>query len=225
MSETQDRDFQALRPAQSCRVIDFDTAQVVTLPSASPRHVLIVSGTKPYLNMEVSLVPLVYIQRPDYWGIEVVGCLPEIGLPATAPYVVRLDLAGTIGTHGVEVIGANHSEKIDIPDNTTKPQGSFTLTITQADSGETIAEATLTCPPNSDDGGSHPNPTGACEQLTQADGRIEAIPEAPGPCTREHNPVIVAAAGTWNGEPRHYKQEFSNRCIAIRATGGVLFDF
>jgi hypothetical protein len=221
MSEVQDRDFQALRPAQSCRVIDFDTAQVVTLPSAPQKHVLIVSGQKPYLNMEVSLVPLVYIQKPDYWGIEVVGCLPEIGLPATAPYTVRLDLAGTIGTHGIEVIGNQRSEKIDIPNVT---QGSFTLSITQADSGETIAKATLTCPPGKEDAGSHPNPAAACEQLTKADGRIEAIPEDPGPCTREHNPVIVAATGTWNGEPRHYKQEFSNRCIAVRATGGVIFN-
>jgi hypothetical protein len=224
MTEEQNRAFQAMPPAQSCRVIDFNTAQVVTLRSAPPKHVLIVSGEKPYLNMEVSLVPLVYIRQPDYWGIEVVGCLPEIGLPATAPYVVRLDLASTIGTHGIEVIGANRTEKIDIPSSPAEPQGSFALSITVADTGETIAEATLTCPPNSEEAGSHPNPTAACSQLTQADGWIEAIPEAPGPCTQEHLPVIVTATGTWNGEPRHYKQEFSNKCIAVRATGGVIFD-
>jgi hypothetical protein len=221
MSEEQDHAFQALRPAQSCRVIDFNTAQVIMAKSAPPGNVLIVSGEKPYLNMDVSLIPLVYIQQPDYWGIEVVGCLPQIGLPATAPYVVQLDLAGTIGTHGIEVMGATRSEKIDIP---AKPQGSYTLSITLADSGQLIAEATLICPPNDENGGSHPNPAAACEQLTQADGRIEAVPEDSGPCTREHNPVIVTATGTWNGEPRHYKQEFSNRCIAVRATGGVIFD-
>jgi len=220
MSEGQDRAFQALRPAQSCRVIDFDTAQIITLKTSPPRHVLIVSGVKPYLNMEVSLTPLVYIQQPDYWGIEVVGCLPEIGLPATAPYTVRLDLAGTIGKQGIEVIGAKRSEKINIP---AKSQGSFTLSILQADSGKPLAEATLTCPTNKGD--THPNPADACSQLTKADGWIEGIPEDPGACTREHNPVIVAATGTWNGEPRHYKQEFSNRCIAVRATGGVIFDF
>jgi hypothetical protein len=224
MSEEQNRAFQALRPAQSCRVIEFNTAQVITLRSAPPRHVLVVSGEKPYLNMEVSLTPLVYIQQPDYWGIEVVGCLPEIGLPATAPYVARLDLAGTLGTHGIEVIGAERSERIDVPGYPATAQGSFTLSITLADSGEPIAEATLTCPPDSEDAGSHPNPAAACSQLTQANGWIEAIPEAPGPCTREHLPVIVAATGTWNGEPRHYKQEFSNRCIAARATGGVIFE-
>jgi hypothetical protein len=84
-----------------------------------------------------------------------------------------------------------------------------------------IAKASLTCPPN---GGTHPNPVTACEQLSRADGRIEGIREDPGPCTLEFTPVIVAASGTWNGEPRHYKQEFSDRCVAIRATGGVIFD-
>lgn len=102
-------------PATDCRVIDFKSARVRTLPTVPPRHVLVVRGEKPYLNMQVNLVPLVYIRQPEYWGIEVVGCLPEVGLPAVADYVVKLDLEGTVGTRGIEVIGTNHSEKIDIP--------------------------------------------------------------------------------------------------------------
>lgn len=221
MDDEQVRAFQALPSPQSCRVIDFDSAQVVTLESLPPQHVLVVSGQKP-LNMEVSLSPLVYIRQPEYWGIEVVGCLPGLGLPAVTPYVVRLDLDGTIGTCGIEVIGASRSEKFDISSYPAGPQVSFTLSITAATSGEPIASASLTCPP---DGGSHPNPVAACEQLGRANGQIEGIPEDPGPCTLEFNPVIVAASGTWNGEPRHYKQEFSNRCVAVRTTGGVIFDF
>ncbi|MGH3942836.1 MAG: SSI family serine proteinase inhibitor [Pseudonocardiaceae bacterium] len=104
---------------------------------------------------------------------------------------------------------------------TLGPGGSFTLSITSSASGEVIAKASLTCPPDCDD--SHPDPAAACKQLSQFNGRIEGIPEDPGPCTRELKPVIVAASGTWNGEPRYYKQEFSNRCVAIRATGGVIF--
>lgn len=104
----------------------------------------------------------------------------------------------------------------------TGPQTSFRLSITSSASGEPIASASLSCPP---DGGSHPNPAAACEQLSKVDGRIEGIPENSGPCTLEFNPVIVAASGTWNGEPRYYKQEFSNRCVAVRTTGGVIFDF
>ncbi|MGQ0778834.1 MAG: SSI family serine proteinase inhibitor [Pseudonocardiales bacterium] len=102
-------------------------------------------------------------------------------------------------------------------------QGSFALSITSSAGGEPIASASLTCPP--DGSGSHPDPVTACEQLSRSDGRIEGIPEDPGVCTLEFAPVIVAASGTWNGEPRHYKQEFSNRCVAIRATGGVIFNF
>jgi hypothetical protein len=221
MTEEQVRALQTLPIPQSCRVISFDSARVVTLPTRPPRRVLIVSGEKPYFNMKVFLSPLVYIQRPEYWGIEVIGCLPEIGLPAVAPYVVTLDLVGTIGTRGIEVIGASRSEKIDVP-TIAEAQGSFALSITSADSGELIASASLTCPP---DGGSHPNPAAACEQLSQADGWIEGIPEDPGVCTREFAPVIVTALGAWNGEPRYYKQEFSNKCVAVRATGGVIFAF
>jgi hypothetical protein len=87
MSDEQVRAFQALPTPQSCRVIDFESAQVFTLPTVPPRHVLVVRGEKPYFNMQVNLIPLVYIQEPEYWGIEVVGCLPEVGLPAVAnPY-------------------------------------------------------------------------------------------------------------------------------------------
>lgn len=221
MSEDPASDFQALPSPQSCRVIDFDSAQVITLRTQPPQHVLIVRGEAPYLNMNVFLSPLVYIQQPEYWGIEVVGCLPEVGLPTVTPYVTRLDLNGTIGTCGIEVIGANRSEKIDIR-SYPEPRATFTLSITSVATGKPIASATLTCGP---EGGSHPDPAAACKQLSLVDGEIEAIPEDPGPCTLEFNPVVVTASGTWNGESRHYKQEFSNRCSAVRATGGVIFRF
>ena len=74
-----------------------------------------ISGTKPYINMTVELSPLVYIQRPDYWGIEVVGSLPGIGLPATAPYTAAIPLDGITGKRGIEVIGATKREKVAVP--------------------------------------------------------------------------------------------------------------
>lgn len=103
-----------------------------------------------------------------------------------------------------------------------EPQGFFTLTITSATSGELIAKASLTCLPA---GGSHPSPAAACAQLSEADGRIEDIPEDPGICTQEFVPVIVAASGVWRGEERQFEREFGNRCVAVRGTGGVIFDF
>jgi hypothetical protein len=115
MNDEQLREFTNLPAAQSCRLIDFDTVEVLVLESFPPQYVLVVTGTKPYRNMKVDLVPLVYIRQPEYWGIEVVGCLSGIGLPSTAPYTVSVPLAGITGTQGIEVIGATKSEKREIP--------------------------------------------------------------------------------------------------------------
>jgi hypothetical protein len=117
-SQLQLREFEALPHASSCRLIDFEEAEV--RPGiVSGTYILIVRGIKPYLNMEVNLIPLTYIRQPEYWGIEVTGCLPGgIGVAApTAPYISSLPLNGTIGTQGIEVIGATRSEQISVPPN------------------------------------------------------------------------------------------------------------
>ena len=116
MNEQDIREYQGLPQSEACRLIDFEEVDVVTLEIFPPQEVLSVSGTKPYLNMEVSLRPLTYIRQPEYWGIEVVGCLPGFGLPALAPYTVSIRLAGFMGTAGIEVIGATRSEKIELGD-------------------------------------------------------------------------------------------------------------
>ena len=150
------------------------------------------------------------------------GCLPGIGLPATAPYVISLPLAGHIGTAGIEVIGASKHQQIQVPTKHPACQGSFSLSITAEPTGELIAGASLTCNPA---GGSHPNPDAACKQLTKVDGHIEAIPEKQGICTKIFKPVILSASGTWDGEERKFQREFPNQCVAVLATGGVVFDF
>lgn len=100
-------------PAQSCRVINYEKAEV--RPGVIPGSwILIVSGKKPYLNMKVELIPYIYVKQPEYWGIEVVGCLNGIGLPAMTPYTVSIPLDSITGTKGIEVIGANKSKKIDV---------------------------------------------------------------------------------------------------------------
>jgi hypothetical protein len=107
--------MQDLPAPTSTRIIDFEKVEIRTLRSFPPQHVLVVSGTKPYMNMEVTLEPLTFIRQPEYWGIEVVGRLPGgIGLPALAPYQVSIPLAGIVGTKGIEVIGATRSEKVDL---------------------------------------------------------------------------------------------------------------
>jgi hypothetical protein len=201
-------------------LIDFERAEVRVLESLPPRYVLVVSGTKLCLNMKVDLVPLVYIQQPEYWGVEVVGSLPGgLCLPALASYSVDL-LDPPLGTKGIEVVGASQRERIDVPPKES-PVGCFALSITSKTNGALLAKATLTCDPT---GGSHPRAEVACKQLSDAEGYIEAIPADEGPCTREFNPVILRASGTWDGEDRRFEGEFANPCVGSRATGGVVFD-
>ncbi len=100
--------------AQSCRLIDFDKVEIH--PGIIPETwFLTVSGEAPCANMEVRLIPLVYIKCPEYWGIEVVGCLSNgVCLPALKPYAETIPLAGITGSEGVEVNGANKQEKIQV---------------------------------------------------------------------------------------------------------------
>jgi hypothetical protein len=119
MAQEQVQELQGLPTADSSRLIDFSHVQIVTLESNPPQFILVVSGTKPYRDMKVSLVPLTYVRRPEYWGIEVVGSVSGIAVPAQAPYTVSLQLnelgtTGFIGTCGIEVIGASRSERHDI---------------------------------------------------------------------------------------------------------------
>jgi hypothetical protein len=114
MTAEAKRALEALPRSTACRRIDFTNAKVV--PGIVPKtYFLIVSGTKPWLTMDVSLTPLIYVRQPDYWGIEVIGCLNGIGLPALAPYTVQLDITHVLGKKGVEVIGAKRSKKIKVP--------------------------------------------------------------------------------------------------------------
>jgi hypothetical protein len=103
-----------LPAAQSSRLIEFERADVISPMIYPPRPTLVVTGQKPWANMAVSLKPLTYVRQPEYWGIEVVGTMPAIGQPAIIPYAVELVLGGTIGSAGIEVIGAGRTEQIDV---------------------------------------------------------------------------------------------------------------
>ena len=107
--------YRQLPTPESCRLLDFDDARVITLRVYPPRYIVTVSGTKPWLSMDVDLVPRQYVRQPEYYGIEVVGCLRDVGPPVLAPYSVSLELDGAIGTRGIEVIGGARSVTIDVP--------------------------------------------------------------------------------------------------------------
>lgn len=99
---------------QPAQLISFDKATV--RPGFVPQtYFLIVTGKKPYLNMQVHLSPLIYIKKPDFWGIQVVGTSPGIDVPVMTPYFVAIPLNGIIGKKGIEVIGANKRQKIKVP--------------------------------------------------------------------------------------------------------------
>jgi hypothetical protein len=105
--------FASLPAATNCRRINFDNASVVP-GFVNDTWILIVSGEKPWVTMDVRLVPMIYIQQPEYWEIEVVGCLSGVGLPETAPYTVTLEVTHFIGKKGIEISGATKSKKIEI---------------------------------------------------------------------------------------------------------------
>ena len=113
MEEIHLREFEALPRASACRVISFRDAEVVP-GIVDDTWFLIVSGVKPWTTMKVELLPLIYIDRPEYWGIEVVGCQSGVGLPLQAPYHVGLDITHLRGSIGVEVIGATSRKPIKV---------------------------------------------------------------------------------------------------------------
>ena len=99
--------------SQACRLIDFSDAEVRSM-FLNNTYILIVVGTKPYSNMDVMLVPRIYVEQPEFWEIEVVGCLNGLGLPAEAPFHVSLPLSSCRGKKGIDVIGMTSRKRFEI---------------------------------------------------------------------------------------------------------------
>ncbi len=105
------------------RLINFERADVVSPMIYPPQPRLVVSGQTPVPGMDVTLVPVVYVSQTEYWVIQVVGSFPagpHVTQPIAGPvpYTVELDLAGVTGTKGVDVVGADQTERIDVPGTT-----------------------------------------------------------------------------------------------------------
>jgi hypothetical protein len=77
---------------------------------------LTVAGTKPWSTIIVKFSPLIYIQQPEYWGIQVVGIQLGIGLPVVTPYMHTEEVTQYLGKKGVEVIGANRTITLKLPE-------------------------------------------------------------------------------------------------------------
>jgi hypothetical protein len=108
-----------------CKLIDFRTATVDPLVSPDPStttHTLTVTGLLP-APADVSLVPLVYVRQPEHWGIEVLACPTPgrttslAGDPVAPPFRLfraTFTFRGTLGTCGIEVIGATVRQTFDL---------------------------------------------------------------------------------------------------------------
>ncbi|KIZ16733.1 SSI family serine proteinase inhibitor [Streptomyces natalensis] len=93
------------------------------------------------------------------------------------------------------------------------------LFLTVSGAGDTwIRGVRLTCP---DTRGSHPHGATACAELAEVDGNLEALPGDPRPCTKQYNPVTVAARGDWHGRPVDWHKAFPNACVLDSETGAV----
>ena len=102
--------FASLPYARSCRRVDFDLVEL----RDSPRHggaLLLVSGVKPWADLDVSLEPLAYAEPPEFWVIEVVGRLTGSGLQGLVDFSTALRLGSMRGYKGVEIVGATKSER------------------------------------------------------------------------------------------------------------------
>lgn len=106
--------FLANPAAESHRQIDFD--RIAVNPGIVPgTYFLTVSGSTPCINMKVELAPLVYVSCPEYWGIEVIACLPSgTCLEAIGSFAETVPLAGITGSKGIEVIGATRREQVHV---------------------------------------------------------------------------------------------------------------
>jgi hypothetical protein len=115
-------------PTLPCRLIDFRVATVDPLVSPDPSatvHRLTVMGNLP-VPANVTLEPLVYIRQPEHWGIEVRACpvrwpgpiFPDANQIPPPPqfklYKATLDFHGTLGSCGIEVIGATTRQTFDL---------------------------------------------------------------------------------------------------------------
>lgn len=108
-------EIRGLPAPQSSHLLPYDSADVVP-GIVNDTYFLIVAGTAPCQNTNVSLQPRVYVDQPDYWGIEVVGNVEGgICLPAQLDWTTTTSLQGIRGKKGIDVIGANKTMRFDVP--------------------------------------------------------------------------------------------------------------
>ncbi|MEU6401006.1 SSI family serine proteinase inhibitor [Streptomyces cinnamoneus] len=87
--------------------------------------------------------------------------------------------------------------------------------------GDDIRQYHLTCAP---DGGEHPDPRTACNQLRKADGSLLTLRPGTHPSCNEPetDPVDVEIMGTWNGQITVFNERYPNLACAQASAGRVV---
>jgi hypothetical protein len=98
--------------------VKFETA-IVSPGSTAGSYVLTVSGNTPSSGERSLGARLIadkmYLDTPDYWEISAQWDKSGAIFMSEQPYHVSIPLDGKIGTKGIEVIGLNQSQKINVP--------------------------------------------------------------------------------------------------------------
>ena len=98
-----------------CYPIDFSGVDIEWYAGRGV-YQLTVTGVKPYMNMDVSLSHEAYGGRPAYWRTLVIGCVKNgLLMPLASPYYVTMNLDQFVGSKGVEIVGASHKIRRDVP--------------------------------------------------------------------------------------------------------------
>ncbi|GGS11730.1 subtilase-type protease inhibitor [Streptomyces aureoverticillatus] len=103
------------------------------------------------------------------------------------------------------------------------------LTVGQGEDAATATvqrAVTLSCAPKAT--GTHPAPRAACAELDSVEAKFDQlVDKAPqGVCTKEWNPVVVSAAGVWQGKHVAWSTTFGNPCMKNAAiANGALLNF
>ncbi len=112
-----DNSFGFLKPTQTnktCGLLDYDSFQVIK--GFTGEYILIVEKKDPDPLINPQLIPLIYVDKPDYWEIQVIGCRIGIVPPTTLnTWPLSLGLTNFMGKKGIELVGATRADKWDLP--------------------------------------------------------------------------------------------------------------
>ncbi|MGV9252748.1 protease inhibitor [Streptomyces sp. NPDC003697] len=134
--------------------------------------------------------------------------------------------AAALGLTATAVCGPLTGAALAAPSSATASlyaPSALVLTVGHGDSAAVATPeraVTLTCAPSAS--GTHPAAPQACAELRGTGGDFNALTARDDVlCTREYRPVVVTAAGVWQGKRVSYERTFANECVKNAAATSV----